>query len=498
MSFFGFLRKKSEEELFQNAVAKQDYIEIVKLGRELIKTSPYNLSILNPYVDALAKIGKKGEAIKLLTKFGERKIKEEYYDVAIPVLKKALKFDPLNTDTVRLLINAFQKKELFYDAFNTLIDTYYKYKEAGLSTQPVKELLEKFIQEQFHPIFYEKYGDLLLSEGEREKALINYVLAANTYSNLNNHRAALRSLLKAQKIKKTENIDRQIIEAAAHLRYKGIEPVILSLIDSYKNDIDFLKFTVEAFKRANNLPFLKELVRRLKNPKIKAILLALINYELGEVEEGQEYLERLRLLDKNAYERLVIAIKAKHEMDLPAIQLESIEVEELPEPEQVLEALDQTLDIDLETAEVISQFKEQEKEVKPENISKEIETLKEIEDGRRYISVAEAYLGLGKLNEVIETAKEALNSDEAFKAIVLTVEAYNQLGDYRKALSFLLDQLHNPKLKPEEKARLKVLLGDVNSLLGYKDKALLWYKDAHKVLNDPEIEEKIKELTIDV
>ena len=495
MGLFDFLKKKSTEELFQEAVAKQDYIEIMKYGKELLQREPYNLSILNPYVDALVKLGKKDQAIKLLTNFGEKKIKEEYYDVAIPVLKKALKIDPLNTETVKNLVSAFQKKELYYDAFNTLIESYKKHKEAGLPTGPIKELLEKFLQEQFHPIFYEKYGDLLLGEGEREKALINYVLAANMFMNLNNHKSALRALLKAQKIKKTENIDRQIVEAAAHIRSKRVEPILLSLIDNYKENIEFLKNLVEAFKKANNLPFLKELVKRIKNPKLKFILLALINYELGEVEEGQEYLEKLKILDKNAYEKVVIAVKTKHETSLPAIQLESIGIEELPEPEQVLDVLEQALEVD----EFVEEFSEQELEKRPEEISKEISTLKEMEkDGGRYISVAEAYLGLGKLEQVIETAKEALDTKEAFKAISLIAEAYKQLGDYRKVLSFLLDQIHNPNLTKEEKARLKELLGDVNSILGYKDKALLWYKDAQKVLNDEELQKKIEELTADV
>jgi len=496
LGLFDFFKKKTEEELFQEAVANQDYMEVARLGEKLLSRYPNNLSILNPYVDALVKLGKKEKAVQILINFGEKKVKEEYYDVAIPVLKKALKIDPLNLKAIRLLTTAYRKKELYYDAFKVLTESFKKYKEAGFNTEMVKELLENFIQEQFHPLFYEKYGDLLMEEGEKEKALINYVLAANMFINLKNYKSALRALLKAEKIKKSENIDKQLLEVLAHLVNTDPQTtttLLLSLLSAYREDVDFIRYAVEVFKESGNLNFLRRIAQGLKAPKLKYALLALIDFELGETEEGQEYLEKLKLIDRNMYEQVLIAIKTKHEKSMPEIQFEPTGAEELPEPEQVLEVLDQVLDLNDIVTEYVDKI---ETEEKPEDISKEIVVLKELDkDGKRFTSAAEALLGLDKYDEAIEMAEKALNTDEAFKAIAIITEAYRKKGEHKAALLFLFDQVKNPNLTEEERAKIKALIGEIHEELGEKDKALIWYKEANKVLNDEELKEKIKELS---
>jgi len=492
LGFFDFFRKKTEEELFQEAVNQHDYVEIVKYGEKLLEKNPENFSVLNPYVDALVKLGNKDRAVNLLLDLAEKKVKEEYYDLAIPILKKAFKIDPLNIRTIRLLSSAYKSKELFYDAFKVLTESFKRYKEAGFNTEAVKELLENFIQEQFHPLFYEKYGDLLSEEGNQEQALVNYVLAGNMFLNLQNYKAALRALLKARKIKRSENIDRQIIEAIAHLGPEVKPSILATILTEYASDVNFLKDAVELFKKSGNLAYLKRVALELKAPKLKYILLSLINFELGEVEEGQEYLEKLKILDKDAYERVLVTIKSKYEDVLPAIEGEAASIEELPEPEQILEVLDQVLDVE----DLVSEYVESIEEETPEAISREIVALRELgKDGKRYVSAAEALLGLEKYDEAVKTAREALDTEEAFRAVAIIGEAYRQKGDYRKALSFLFDQLESPLLSEEEKARLKILVADVYREMGDREKALYWYKEANKVLKDEEIERKVEELS---
>jgi tetratricopeptide (TPR) repeat protein len=493
LGLLDFFKKKTQEELFQEAIANQDYMEVAKLGEELLRKHPNSLSILNPYVDALVKLGKKEKAVQILINFGEKKIKDEYYDIAIPVLKKALKIDPLNIKAIKLLTTAYRKKELYYDAFKVLTESFKKYKEAGFNTEIIKEILENFLQEQFHPLFYEKYGDLLLEDGEKEKALTNYVLASHMYINLKNYKSALRSLLKAEKIKKSENIDKQIVEVLAHLEPETVTPLLLSLLKEYREDVDFIKFVVEVFKEAGNLLFLKKLAQNLKAPKLKYALLALINFELGETEEAQEYLEKLKIVDRNMYEQVVVSIKVKHEESMPEIQFEPTTAEELPEPEQVLEVLDQVLDLNDIVTEYVDKI---ETEEKPEEISKEILVLKELDkDGKRFISAAEALLGLEKYDEAEKMAEKALNTDEAFKAISIITEALKKKGQHKEALSFLFNQVKNPNLSEEEIGGIKALIGEIHEELGEKDKALIWYKEANKILKEEELDKKIKELS---
>ncbi len=347
MGLFDLFKKKSEEELFQEAVSNQDYIKIVKLGENLLQEYPNNLSILNPYVDALVKLEEKEKAVQILTNFGKKKIRDEYYDIAIPVLKKALKIDPLNLKAIKLLATAYRKKELYYDAFKVLIESFKKYKEANLNTEIIKGYLEDFIQGQFHPLLYEKYADFLLEEGDKEKALVNYILAANMYTNLKNYKFALKSTLKAQKIKNNENIDKQLLEILAYLT--DIEPQIINL----------------------------------------------------------------KKLDK---------------------------------------------------------------------------------DGKRFISFTEALFGLGNYDEAIKIAEKAFNTEEAFKAATIITESLMKKGEEKKALSFLFDQIKNPKLSEEEKAKLKALIGKIHEKLGDRKRALVWYREANKILHDKDLEGKIEKL----
>ena len=375
LGLFELFKKKSEEELFQEAVADQDYEKIVELGEKLLKKHPNSLAVINPYTDALVKLGKKDRAVQILVDYGEKKVDEEYYELAIPILKKALKIDPLNIKAIKLLTEAYKREELFYDAFKVLIESLKIYKEAALNTEPVKELLESFLQEQFHPLFYEKYADLLLEEGEKERALINYILAANLYINLRNYKSALRSFLKAEKIGKNKNIDKQIVEVLAHLDTETITPLLLSFFNEYKDDVDFIQFTVESFKETNRLNTLKEIAKYVKNPTVRYALLALTAYEQGELEEGQEYLEKLKLVDRDMYEKVSSRVKEKYPV-LPTY-VEPTKAEALPEPEQVMEILDQALDFKDLVSEYVDKI---EYEEKPEEISKEIQMLKELKE----------------------------------------------------------------------------------------------------------------------
>ena len=493
MGLFDLFKKKSEEELFQEAVSNQDFIEIVKLGENLLQKYPDNLSILNPYIDALVKLGKKEKAVQILTSFGEKKIRDEYYDVAIPVLKKALKIDPFNLKAIKLLATAYRKKELYYDAFKILIESLKKYKEANLNTETLKGYLEDFINEQFHPLFYEKYADFLLEEGDKEKALANYVLAANMYINLKNYKSALRTLLKAQKIKRNENLDKQIIEVLANLI--DTEPqtadLLITLLRNYKENVNFIKYVVDTFKEVGKLEVLKNLAEGLKMPKLKYALLALINSEIGEIEEAQDYLHKLSLIDRNMYDQILILIKTKHEGTIPELSLTPKE-EEIPEAEEILEVLDQVLDLNEVVSDYISKVGTEEKS---DEISNEVNALKELDkDGKRFISSAEALFGLENYDEAIKMAEKALNTEEAFKAATIIAESYRKKGEGRKALSFLFDQIKNPKLSEEEKAKLKALIGKIHEELGDRERALVWYREANKILNDKDLEEKIEKL----
>jgi len=490
LAFFGLFRKRSEEEEFSRAVSNRDYLTVAEIGEKLIKKYPDSVSILNSYVDALVKLGKKEQAINVLLSFAEKKIKEEYYDIAIPILKKVLKIDPLNIQALKLLIQAYRKKELFYEAFKVLEEAYREFKKSGGKTEVLTNLFEKFLQEQFHPLFYEKYADILMQEGKKEEAFTNYILTGNMYANLGNFKAALRAFLKAREIRRTENLDRQIVETLSYLSDGNVNTLLIKLIEEYHDNPDFLKFVVSVFKANDRLNFLKEIAKSVPSPKAKYFLLSLVNFELGEVEEGYEYLEKLKLLDSNMYKVLYTTVSSKFP-ELEEMHI-SFSAEELPEPEEILEFLDKAIEANFDT--IAEEFvKSSEEAEKAEDISSEIKMLEE--DGTKYISMAEAMLGIGNYNSAIENAKKVLGSDKYFfKAVQLIVNAYRLQGKFRDALTFLMDVINDPRLTQEQQARLKEIIGEIYEEMGEKDRALLWYREANRVLNDPDIKEKIKKL----
>ncbi len=489
MGLLDLFKKRPEEEEFSRAVSNRDYLRVAEIGEKLIRKYPDSVSILNSYADALVKLGEKEKAVKELLNFAERKIKEEYYDIAIPLLKKVLKIDPVNVQALKLLIQAYRKKELFYEAFKVLEEAYEEFKKSGGKTEVLMSLFEKFLQEQFHPLFYERYADILVQDGKKEEAFTNYVLAGNMYANLGNFKAALRTFLKAREIRQTENVDRQIVEVLSHLSDSDVSALLLKLIEKYQDNPDFLKFVVSIFRDNQRLDFLKNVAKSVASPKAKYFLLSLVNFEQGEVEEGYEFLEKLKLLDSNMYRALFTTVSSKY----PDLELHvSLSAEELPEPDEILEVLEQAIDASFEdVAEKYVRSSEEPRET--ENISSEIKMLKE--DGTKYISMAEAMLGIGNYDKAIENAKEVLSSDKYFfKAAQLIANAYRLQGKFKDALFFLMDVINDPRLSQEQQARLKEVVGEIYEEMGEKDRALLWYREADRVLNDPDIKEKINRL----
>lgn len=485
MAIFDFFKKRrTDEEAFTHAIGTKDYVTAIKFGKRLLQRDVDSISIINSYSDALIKIGKKDEAVKTLLKFAEKKIREEYYDIAIIVLKKVLKIDPYNIKALRLLTSTYQRKKLFYEAFKLLDETYWQSKKAGLPASNVEDMLENFIKEQSHPLFYEKFADILKSEDKMEGAFKNYVLAGNLYANLHNYKLALIAFLKARKLKKFENLDRHIVDVVVNCDKESA--VVLKLVVDNASNLDFLKYVVDTFKSVNKLDILQRIVKRVPIPKVKYFLQALIEFAQGEVENGLELMEKLKLLDRGAYDKLlsIVAVKYPEYTKLTIENMKS--TGELPEPEEVLDVLDQAIDL----SDVSSPSVEKEDR---KNIEKEIRQIES--DGIKYISTAEAMLGLGEFDKAIEDAKKALKYDKSFfKAAVLIATAFKLEGKFNEAINFIMDILDDRRLTEKDKAELKEALGENYEAMGKKERALIWYKEAYKVLKEEEIKDKIAEL----
>ncbi|RUM88243.1 MAG: hypothetical protein DSZ25_02405, partial [Thermovibrio sp.] len=395
MGLLDFFKKKSEEEAFYEAVKERDYIKIMELGKLLLSKHPNSMAIFSPYVDALVKLGRKEEALKELLLFSKKKFNEEYYDVAISLLKKALRLDPFNIEAIKLLSKAYEKKELLYDAFDVLFNSLLLFIETNRDTAQIKSLIEEFLKSYFYPLFYEKYGDILAKTGDVEGAVANYVLAANLYVTLKKPEFALRALLKARKLKSSFSLDKQLMEIASHISEETPEIISLlsSLIAKYGKNFDFIEFTVSQFNENKNLAILKHAVENIKNLLLRSAYLALIDYLRGEREDALEYLERLKVVDRELYLKVKNFLERNME-ELSVVSLTpSEQFEELPEVEDVLKVLEEAVDLSTSTFETLEDISKV--EAAPKNIKSEIEQIKRTTDGKRLLSMAEAFLGLG-------------------------------------------------------------------------------------------------------
>ena len=54
--------------------------------------------------------------------------------------------------------------------------------------------------------------------------------------------------------------------------------------------------------------------------------------------------------------------------------------------------------------------------------------------------------------------------------------------------------LNDRELTEEQQAKLKQALGEVYEAMGKKERALIWYREALRVLNDPDLKERINKL----
>jgi tetratricopeptide (TPR) repeat protein len=488
LGLFDFFKKpKSEEEQFQEAVASKDYFKIAEIGKKIIKRNPNSLSILNFYVDALVRLGKKKEALQSIIEFAEKKIREEYYDIAIAVLKKALRIDPFNVKVLRLLAHAYEKKGLYYEAFKLLINTYKTMVDASTDTTRVVELIQELLEKKFHPFFYEKYADLLAGNGNLEEAFKNYVLAGNMYINLKDYKGALRSLFKARNIRRTENMDRQLVEVVSHLKGEDVSSILLKILETNASNPEFLKFVIETFRSSGSLESLRKVASVISSPKAKYYLLSGISFEEGEVEEAKEYLQRLKMVDDSFYNSMLSFASSRYDINISSIDSRQVE-KELPEVKDILEAFDEALNVN----DLISDY--------VDDISLGVETFRDVDreveqiekDGTKYISLAEAMLGLEKYQEAIENAKKVLkNSKHFLKAVSIIVQSLKSLGRYNEALEFLTDILQREDLTSDKAAKIKALMGEIYEALGEKDRALLWYKEANKDLHEEELSRKI-------
>jgi len=462
MGILNFLKKNAEEQ-FEEAVSNRDYERVVSLGKELLKKYPESAQLTMSYADALVKIGKKEEAVDVLLRFAEKKLKEDYFETAILILKKALKVDPFNVRIIRLLATAYQRKELYYEAFDTLTGAFRKFKESGKDISQIKKAIDDFLNETFRfvssekrsdvpqvpgselvwgfyrSLFYEMYGDLLREFGLKEEAAVNYVRAGSIYVNLRNYESALKAFQKAKEVGTGPNICKQIVEVISRVPddFPEMDRLLASIIEEFKADFNFIQFTVSRFKDSDKLPYLKKVVEKYVSPSVRDVYLILIN-------RGQE-------TEKRPPEALK---------------------EELPEPEEVLNLLDKAI--------------ESKEGGKTDSSSSQREV-------RKILSMAEAMIGLGRYRDAEGMARKVIGTEEGGKAVLLVAEAMMLQGREKDATAFLLENLKKD-FPAEEKARFEVKLGEIYRQMGDRERALYWLKTAQKILKDPNIQEEIKNL----
>ncbi|WP_456437358.1 tetratricopeptide repeat protein [Desulfurobacterium sp.] len=486
MGLTDFFKKKSDEELFQEAVTEKSYLKIVSYGRKLLEKGNASPHIINPLVEALIKVGNKEEAIKILDDYAEEKLKNGYYAAAIAFLQKALKHDPHNINTVELLSAAYVKKSLYFEAFKVLIDLFKKLAKEGKDVSKIRSVIEHFIEKNSHPVFYEMYADALAESNNESEAYKNYIMAGSMYASLSKFEEALSTYLKAREIKSSEIVDQKITEIVARLQDSTTRRKILKgLILDNKDNLDLLQTLIKEFIKNKLIDDVDQVILTLKDTKLKWTTAILRDIETGEIESAFENIEQLSKLDRGTAEKLKGRLFAKYPEAVEFEQEPESAYGEIPSSDEILSsifsAVEEESPVGTETSgeeSALLKVKATSRRVDNREIAKASTQL----DGPIYtISMAEAMLGLGNYEKAVEMAKKALEFPEVrFRAISLISSALVSQSKYKEALNHLLDALKEYPFSQEERKNIKEAIGKIYEEIGDKAKALFWYREAEK------------------
>ena len=494
MKVFDLFKRKSREEEFQEAVASRNYSKIVEIGRQLLKQSKENFVVLNPVADALVKLGKGKEAVEILNRFADRKIKEGYYDTAIILLKKSMKIDPYNVETARLLSEVYTKKNLYYESFKVLEELFKKLKEAGKNTKKVGMMIKRFVDRNFHPYFYEAYGDMLSKLENYQEAFQSYILAGNMYANMGKFEETILPLIKARNIKRTHVIDRQIVKVASKIAdISTIKNLLRQILMDNKEDMDFLKFFVKEFISSRKPDELEEIISSLRDPLLKMVLSALRDIEVDDIESAVTNIEKLKLLRPDISSELIGLLMAKHpDSSFLKVVEERVVEESLPSPSEILDSVFSAIDFKNEAEECrvdLENLKRSEL-----SVAVNVEVSK-VDEALKFLSLAEAMIGLENYKEALKNAEKAFElNPKNLKAALLISTIHSLMGNYSKGLDFLFGILKRGIFSKEDEARIKEAIGEIYERMGEEEKALHWYREANRVLNSPDISAKINRL----
>ncbi len=476
--------KKSLEEQFQEAVKEQKHIQVIKLGKELLNKYPGSTMILNPYVDALIKLGKKGEAVKTLNEYGKQKLKDGYYDSAVVILKRSWKINPKNPETAKLLASAYEKKNLNYEAFDILLKTYQMLRDEGEPTAELEEAIESFIDRHGHPVLYELYADELLKNGKENEAYEKYIAAGNMYDSMERWTDAVNAFLKARRIRKTPLLDEKIASCASLMPDQEQRDGILQfLLAENAKDPDALEAIVKEIVKKGGKELLYNVSEKLRHPVAKLASQAIADIELGEIEDALEKIDRLANLSPKMAERIRGKLLSKYP-DAASYGAEST----VPSEEEILSSIFSAFEEENRGQGDLSQDTQRQEiplhlEMKPKSVSNfEIkDSVSKFSKGYSLISRAEAMFGLMRYNDALRIAKEALKYDDVrFRAVNLIASTYAARGEPEKALSFLFDALEKYSFTPEERKTIKEMIAKLYEEMGEEEKARHWYREAQK------------------
>ncbi|WP_456465183.1 hypothetical protein [Desulfurobacterium sp.] len=153
-------KRKSDEVLFDRAVNERKHSLVVVYGARLISKGKLEYHRVIPYAESLFTINRKKEAVKILDTFAKEKLENGYFSEAIPLLTKAIKYDPENIETVKLLSRAYEGKNLLFEAFQTLIDLLSTFKNGRKNTAEVRNLIGNFLKRYPLPSFQIIYANI--------------------------------------------------------------------------------------------------------------------------------------------------------------------------------------------------------------------------------------------------------------------------------------------------------------------------------------------------
>lgn len=304
-----FFRKKEKEDEFYKEVRKRNWKGVVKVGRKRFEESGSKtpLDVIVTTASSYVLLKRKDLAVSFLLEAAREKAAKNLFDDSEFLLKKALEIKK-DSQVIEELINLYLKvgnKEKIVEILDELL-TQLEEKGDEKLLNIIEENVTRVNDERLYAriaVYYEKKS--------KERAYLYWIRTAEAFERKGMDEYAFRALLRAKRVKDTEEIKRRIVDYIAVKSGKFPVKVLIQILVETK-DPYFWIWVFEEFRSKGKMEIFKGII---DNEEIDTVLKLFFSVLLLADLKGvypSDILEEIEKLDRKIYTILIEYLEEKY------------------------------------------------------------------------------------------------------------------------------------------------------------------------------------------